>query len=451
MKDMVDAIIIGGGISGLCAAYRLQQSGRKVRLLEQRNRVGGVIRSERTSGYLIEHGPNSIQARTSLLHSLIQELDLSNAQVEASDAARMRYIVRRGQLVHAPTSPTALFTSNLFGTRAKLRVMREPFVPAGDPEEDESVASFVRRRLGDEVLDYAVNPFVAGVYAGNPEKLSVKHTFPSLVDMEQTHGSIIRGQIETRRNASELTDTGRMFSFRNGIGQLTEALAGRLKGVKTDHTVQGAELSDEGWKVTSSQGDFHARAVIYAAPLHQIHDMKLPDRKLTSILGNVTYAPLSVVYHGFRRQDVRHSLDGFGALVPEVEHRFSILGTLFTSSIFPNRAPNRDILLTTFVGGMRHPDQAAMASDALHSLVRSDLTSLLGLRGEPTFLKHVFWPRAIPQYTIGYDDVINAIDRLEAEMSGLFLAGNFRDGVSVGDSAQSGNDAGVRCHSFLQS
>lgn len=451
MTDIVDAIVIGAGISGLCAAYRLQQSGRDVLVLERNTRVGGVIRSERTNGYLIEHGPNSIQSKTPLLQSLIRELNLSGAQIHASTAARVRYIVRRSKLVQAPTSPPALLTSKLFGTGAKLRVMREPFVPPGDPQDDESVADFIRRRLGEEVLNYAVNPFVAGVYAGDPESLSVKHTFPSLFDLEQTYGSILKGHVEKRRNATRLAETSRMFSFRDGVGQLIDALADRLPNIETDHEVVAVARSKHGWTVSTPGGDFHARSVIFAAPLHATTKMSLPDRVPTNILSDVTYAPLSVVYQGYRRQDIRHSLDGFGVLVPEVERSVGILGSLFTSSIFPDRSPEGHVLLTTFVGGMRHPDQATGASESLHRDVRSDLNSLLGLRSEPTFLRHVFWPHAIPQYEIGYDAVIDAISRLETEMPGWFFAGSFRTGVSVGDSAQSGDDAGNRCHGFLQS
>lgn len=442
---MTDVIVVGAGISGLSAAYRLEKAGFEVIVLERTSSVGGMIQSERTNGYLIERGPNSIQSRTPLLDHFVRELGLSDVKVEASEAAGVRYVVRNERPVAAPTSPTALFSSNLFGAGAKLRLMREPFVAAGDPLKDESVASFVRRRLGQEFLDYAINPFVGGVFAGDPELLSVKHTFPSLVELEQKHGSIIRGQIEKRCDPQRLAETSAMFSFRDGLCQLPGVLAGHLRDVRTNHSVGAATKSDPVWKVSTSQGDFLARAVICTVPLHRLDQMTLPDLLQTAIPSNVSYPPLAVVYHAYRREDVGHPLDGFGMLVPEVERKFKILGSLFTSSIFPHRAPEGDVLLTTFVGGQRHPRLASNSPDELHRLVRSDLNTLLRVRGEPTFMRHTVWTHAIPQYALGYDAVIDAIERIEEQLPGWYMAGNYYGGVSVGDAAQSGDEAAARC------
>ncbi len=447
---MPDVAVIGGGIAGLSAAYRLEQSGADVVVLESRARVGGVIRSESVDGYLLEHGPNSIQARTPHLERLIVELGLERDRMEASEAARVRYIVKGRRPVAAPASPARLFTSPLFGAGAKLRVMREPFVPAADPNVEESVADFIRRRLGTAFLDYGMNPFVAGVYAGDPERLSVKHAFPSLVELEQMHGSIIKGQIEKRRDAATAAVTGRMFSFREGIETLPLALAMRLTDVRTEHRVYAVDRTGAGWTIQTSGGDVEARAVVYAAPLHVLTGLSLPGNGDHRTLSNVLYPPLSVVYHGFRRESVRHRLDGFGLLVPAVEREFRILGTLFTSSIFVGRAPEGYVLLTTFVGGMRHPDLAGRAEHELLEIVRGDLDRLLGLRGSPVFEHHVHWARAIPQYELGYDAVLEAIEDLEGTFPGWFMAGNYRSGISVGESAGSGDEAGRRCATYLE-
>ena len=450
-EDTVDAIVVGAGISGLSAAYSLQQAGFTVTVLERAADIGGVIRSERTAGYLLEHGPNSIQSSTPLLDRFIRELDLSPARVRASAAARVRYIVRNGRPVAAPVSPTALFTSSLFGASAKLRLMREPFVAAGDAHVDESVADFVRRRLGQEFLDYAMNPFVGGVYAGDPERLSVRHTFPSLVELEQKHGSIIKGQLEKRRDPTRITEAAGMFSFQEGIGQLMTALTGTLQDVKTNHIVDAVEKSRESWVVSASGQTFRGRAVICTAPLHHLDAITLPGAVAKELLSSVEYPPLSVVHHAYRREDVGHPLEGFGMLIPDVEREFHILGTLFSSSIFPNRAPDDEVLLTTFVGGTRRPELAALAPDEMHRLVQTDLSHLLGIDGEPTFMRHTFCPHAIPQYRLGYDAVVDALERLEIELPGWFMAGNYRGGVSVGDTAQSGHDTAERCMSFLRS
>lgn len=446
---MLDVLVVGGGIAGLSAAYRLAKSGAEVVLLEALPRVGGVIRSEIRDGYLLEHGPNSIQARTPHLERLFAELGLDGERIEASEAARIRYIVKGGRPIAAPASPTGLFTSPLFGAGAKLRVMREPFVSPGNPHIDESVADFVRRRLGSAFLDYGMDPFVAGVYAGDPELLSMKHAFPSLVELEQKHGSIIKGQIEKRRDAATAAATSRMFSFKTGLETLPSALAAQIGDIRTEHRVSRIDVADEGWIVRTASGEVKARAVVYTAPLHILDEMRLPRNVGVEMLAKVPYAPLSVVYHGFHRDDVQHPLDGFGMLVPGVEREFQILGTLFTSSIFPDRAPAGHVLLTTFVGGMRHPELAARPDSELFDIVRKDLTRLLGCRRNPVFERRVHWTHAIPQYQVGYSAVIDSIQRLEKSMPGWFMAGNYRSGVSVGESAACGEDAGRRCASFL--
>lgn len=446
---MPDVVVIGAGIAGLSAAFRLEQSGVDVVLLDARAEPGGVIRSERADGFLLEHGPNSIQSRTPHLEWVMKELDLESKRIEASDAARVRYIVKGRRPVAAPSSPAGLITSPLFGAGAKLRVMREPFVPPAPAGSDESVADFIRRRLGSAFLDYGMDPFVAGVYAGDPERLSVKHAFPSLVELEQTHGSIIKGQIEKRRDSPASMATSRMFSFRDGIQTLPNALANRLSAVHTTCRVESVAGRAGAWNVKSSCGEFKSRAVIYAAPLHALDDLAMKDAVGLGTLAGVPYPPLSVVFHGFKREHVLHPLDGFGMLVPSSERDFRILGTLFTSSIFPGRAPDGHVLLTTFVGGMRHPELAGKPAEKVFAVVRDDLDRLLGLRSTPVFERQVHWKRSIPQYILGYDAVLHAIEGLEGRFPGWFMAGNYRSGISVGETAASGDEAGRRCAQYL--
>ena len=448
---MKDVVVIGGGIAGLAAAYRLEKSGADVVLLEARPRIGGMIRSETADGYLVEYGPNSIQSRTPILERLIAELELESERIEASEAARVRYIVKGGRPVAAPSSPASLLSSPLFGAGAKLRVMREPFVPPANPRTEESVADFVKRRLGPAFLDYGMDPFVAGVYAGDPKVLSVKHAFPSLVEMEQKHGSIIKGQIEKRRDAATAVATGRMFSFQGGIETLVRGLASRLSDVRTRQRVEELSQIQQGWRVRSTQETLEARAVLYAAPLHALSDVAVPDDAGLHVLTGVEYPPLSVVHLGFKRAHVAHQLDGFGMLVPALEREFQVLGTLFISSIFPYRAPDGYVLLTTFVGGMRHPDLGAGDPAELLRVVRRDLDRLLGLRDAPAFERVHQWKRSIPQYRLGYDAVIERIGMLERSWQGWFMAGNYLNGVSVGEAATSGDDAALRCAAHLNS
>ncbi|MEX0820543.1 MAG: protoporphyrinogen oxidase [Rhodothermales bacterium] len=450
---MARVAVIGGGIAGLTAAYRLMKEGMVPVIFEASDRAGGVIRSERDGGFLFEHGPNSIQASTDALETLVQNLDLVDARVSASDAARVRYIVKDGVPVEAPTAPHKLLSSELFRAGAKLRLLREPFVPPADPEVEESVADFTRRRLGPDFLDYAMDPFVAGVYAGDPETLSVQHAFPSLYEMEQSAGSIIKGQISKRLDDTAAAETHRMFSFRNGLECLPRALAEALaECLRPSAPVHRLHLHADGWTVHARESESaEVDAVVFAAPLHALRTLATPRSPHIPPLTDVDYPPLGVVALGYRREHVHHPLDGFGLLVPRVESAFRILGTLFTSSIFPNRAPDGHVLLTTFIGGMRRPEMGTAPSVEAYGVVERDLTRLLDISGEPVLRKHVIWERSIPQYTVGYASALDAMDRLEETWPGWFMAGNYRTGVSVGAAVDSGADAARRCTTFLAS
>ncbi len=443
--------IIGGGIAGLTAAYWLRQGGAEVTLFEATARVGGALRSARTDGYLVEYGPNTVQA-TPLLEELIEALGLRTQQIEAKAAARKRYVVREGKPVALPSSPQAFLTSDLFSLGARLRVLREPFVAPAPPLLDESMADFVRRRLGQEVLDYAVNPFVAGVFAGDPARLSLRHAFPRLHALEQQHGSLIKGakkQAKAPTGSKESTASHRhIFSFHGGLQTLPDALANALgPAVRLNAAVRRLHREKEGWTLhvagaSSEEETFDA--VLYAAPLHALEKFDFDAGLDLAPLLDVPHPPVSLLALGFRRAAVRHPLDGFGLLVPAVEKDFRILGVLFSSTLFPDRAPSGYVLLTVFVGGARHPELALASDDELAATVLDDLTRLLGIQDVPVFSKRILWEKAIPQYHLGYDRVTTLLDRLEERHAGLFFAGNYRSGISVGDAAASGEDAARR-------
>ena len=445
--------IVGAGIAGLTAAYRLRAQGTDVRLFEASAQAGGALRSHWQDGYLVEDGPNAIQTGTPLLEQLIDELGLTEARVEAAPAAKRRYAVRRGRLVPLPLSPPALLRSPLFSWRAKLRLLAEPLVRIAPPETEESIAALVRRRLGKEALDYALNPFVAGVFAGDPAQLSARYAFPRLYELEQTHGSLLLGGLKRTRTSgadgAAAPPPRRTFSFHDGIQTLPNALAKHLAGhITTEAPVVALAQEKGGWRLTVLEQ--HAptthrfRHVVFAAPLHRLAHLDLKADVDLSPLAAVPYPPVTTVALGFQRDQVRHPLDGFGLLVPEVEADFQILGTLFSSTLFPNRAPDGHVLLTTFVGGTRNPDLARASDETIIEAARRDLGRLLDVRGEPTFARCARWPQAIPQYHLGYGRVLETLDRLEAAHPGLHFAGNYRSGIAVGDAAASGAAAAER-------
>jgi oxygen-dependent protoporphyrinogen oxidase len=353
-----------------------------------------------------------------------------------------------------PASPVRFFGTKLFSAGAKLRLLREPFLPRGAADIEESVAEFVLRRLGQEWLDYAINPMIAGIYAGDPRRLSVCHAFPRLREVEQRYGSLILGQIlgarERKRRGEVSKQEAKKVSFDGGLQVLTDALAERLGGsLRLKAPVVRLERDAGGWAVTvGSEGgevvDRHA-AVLLAAPAHCLARIELRAGSGLSLapLGGVHYPPVASVVLGFRRSEVAHRLDGFGMLVPEVE-RLHILGTLFSSSLFPNRAPAGHVTLTTYVGGVRSPELACRPAAELVEMTTADLRLLLGVSGKPTFEHVVFYPQAIPQYEVGYGKYKAVMDELEQRAPGLFLAGHFRNGISLGDSVIAGQDAAER-------
>ena len=447
--------VIGAGIAGLTAAHHLQQhSPHTVSVLEATSHVGGVIRSERTEGYLIEHGPNSLRASSEALGQTIMDLGLMDSVVKANSEAATRYVVRDGVPVALPLSVSDFVTTPLFSARAKWRLLREPFVSRSASDEEESVASFVRRRLGPEILDYAVAPFVGGVFAGRPDALSVQHAFERLSELETDHGSLLWGGLRSALQGDSERPPGPsgLFSFQNGLQTLPAALHEALgEQVYLDAPVSGLTPKDEQWIV---QHDGNGAAtqfdgVICTAPLHRVSDLMVETSVDCTPLYDVAYPPLQVVALGYKREAIAHPLDGFGLLVPPVEDTFDILGTIFSSTLFPNRAPEGHVLLTTFVGGARAPDQARTSEKAIRHIVERDLDRLLGVQAPPTFARHIHWPHAIPQYALGYGAVKDTLSALESAHPGLVFAGNYRQGVSVGDAMDSGLDAARRLASTL--
>jgi oxygen-dependent protoporphyrinogen oxidase len=363
--------------------------------------------------------------------------------------------------VRLPGSPPAAVSSRLLSARAKLRLCAEPLIAARrDDGDDESVAAFVRRRLGAEVLDYLVDPFVAGVCAGDPERLSARHVLRRAVELEREHGSLAAGvwrAARARRPAGTPPARGAMISFRRGLSTLPDAIAARLgAAVRLGERVVSVRRTPTGWDVrTSAHDDEHdvsAAAVLLAAPAHALSSIRLPAglRDALAPVRTVEHAPVATLALGFRRADVAHALDGFGLLAPSAERR-TILGALFNSATFADRAPDGHVLVTSFVGGVRRPELAAADPDALLPRVLTDLRELLGLSGAPTFVRHTQWPRAIPQYALGHDAVAAAAQRAERESPGFFVAGQYLDGAALGDCIASGQAAAGRTAAWLAS
>jgi protoporphyrinogen/coproporphyrinogen III oxidase len=452
-----EVIVVGGGISGLACAWNLEQRGIRVLVLESGERAGGTIGTVRENDCLLEAGPNSALDTTLLIARLLDQLGITQDRVAANPAARNRYILRDGNLTALPLSPVEFIGSPLFSARAKLRLLGEPFIGASGPAVEESVAAFVRRRLGGEFLDYAINPFVAGVYAGDPELLSVKAAFPRLHELEQTHGSLIRGYVAggraRRRNPEKSKQAAPMFAFREGMQTLPAAIARRLARVELATSAVRIVPGKDRQTVTARSKDVHrefrAHAVVLATPAYAAAELVAPFSPRTgAALAAIEYPPVAVAISAYRRTDVRHPLNGFGVLVPRLERR-KILGTIFSSSLFENRAPVELVLLTTFAGGMRQPDIARLDEPGISAIVQAEHAAMLGAPARAEFVRIRRWERAIPQYALGHLDRMAAIEAAEREFRGLYFCANYRGGVAIGDCIKSADRSAERVAEYL--
>ncbi len=436
---MSKVAVLGAGISGLAAAWDLRRCGHKVLVLEAGPKAGGVIRTEAREGYLLEAGPNTIALRgDDSARGLLKQTDLLGEAIDANPEASRRFVVRGGQLVPVPTSPSAVLGTGLFSMGAKIRLMLEPLLRRGkDP--DETVAAFVKRRLGREALDYAVDPFVSGVYAAKPESMIMRHAFPKLVELEKERRSLILGGMRlARQRKKEGVPNTRLISFRDGLATLPRRLAKDLgESLRTNAPVQEVTREASGWGVEwTENGETHKYgfdSVFCALPAHKLSAIaweNLKSQEDISIVAEAPHHPVTVIYHGFRANDVGHPLDGFGFLVPRKEN-LGILGTLFSSTLFPERAPEGHVLLTTFVGGERQPEMAEKSDDALHRIVWEDLHALLDLKADPVFRHLRRWPKAIPLPDHGQDARLAAARRISENNPGLHWTGSHLAGVSL--------------------
>jgi oxygen-dependent protoporphyrinogen oxidase len=445
---MKPVAIIGAGITGLTTAFYLKRKGIPVVVYEAGARAGGVIQSLRKDGFLAEHGPNTILETSPKIAQLIRDAGLASRRLDTDPKAETRYVVRGRRPVAMPSSQLGIFTSELLSAKAKFALVREPFVPARRDGVEESIAEFVTRRLSREFLERMVDALAAGIYAGDPYKLSVQHAFPRLKALEDKYGSLIKGQIagaRERKKSGEISrDRAPKVSFDEGLQVLPDALASAAgEALKLNSPVTRLQpLAGGGWRVSLPAGETEHSLVIYCGTAHKLTELRIESPMTTGLtelkaFAAVRYPPVASVVLGFRREDVAHPCTGFGMLIPRIEE-FKILGTIFSSSLFPNRAPAGHVLVTSYVGGERQPELASLSTETLVGLVCEDLRELLGVKSTPVFQKVTFYPQAIPQYNVGYGKFKDLLDEIESKAPGLFFAGHFRDGVSLGDSIVSG-------------
>lgn len=435
-------VVIGAGISGLTTAYLLSKKGFDVTIIEKKNSVGGSIESVIENGFLFDRGPNSALETTPVIAQLINDLELEHELLYASKAANKRYILRNNQLHALPMSPQGLIKTKLFSGKAKLRLMAEPFIGRSNDGYYQSLAEFVKRRLGQEFLDYAINPFVAGVYAGRPEELSVKSAFPKLYALEEKYGGLIVGTVrsirERKKRAEVAKQSAKMLSFRSGMIALPKAIEKYFgNNVLLSSEVTSVDKTSTGYSVTYQQNGtknkIDCNAVLSTIPSYTASSIFAKyDSEFKTHANAIYYPPVLVYYLVYDKKNIKQDLDGFGFLIPAKENK-SFLGALWSSVIFSERTDESKAAFTLFVGGARNPEFVKEDRTTLLTKVRKEFESLMGITSDPTFTSERFWEKAIPQYNLGYVEHERFFDEFEKRNPGLFISGNFRGGISVGD------------------
>jgi len=453
--------VVGGGITGLAAAWELQKRGVEFRVLEAGPRWGGVIVTDAVQGFVLEGGPDSMLAQKPDGVALCRELGLEDRLVPTNPVLRTVYVLRRrrlhalpdGMVLAIPTRIAPFVRSRLFPWPAKVRMGLDLLIPARREGGDESIASFLRRRLGQASVDLLGEPLLAGIHAGDPDRLSMLATFPRFVELEQRHGSLIRGMWAAPRPASPTgPPPAAFYSLAGGLAEMVETLVSRLPpaSLRLRAPVQAVARDGQRFVLTVADGErLEADAVVMSAPAPRTASLVstlLPDVART--LSAIPFASSATVLLGFRRDDVRHPLDGYGMVIPRTEG-LRTSACSFVSTKFPGRAPEGRVLIRGFLGGTRDPRVLDLDDAALVAAVSSEMGPVLGLKGEPVMSRVYRWPEATPQMEVGHLERIEALERRVSAVPGLFLTGAGLRVTGIPDCVAQGTQNGAEAAAYV--
>jgi protoporphyrinogen/coproporphyrinogen III oxidase len=445
-SNQTEVVIIGGGLTGLTTGFYLQKKGIAFKILEKDTRVGGVIQSHSDGGFLYESGPNTGVIGNPEVAELFNDLK-SDCELEIADPeAKRRLILKKGKWHALPSGIFSSISTPLFSVFDKFRILGEPFRKKGK-DSMESVAGMIKRRLGKTFLDYAINPFIAGIYAGNPDKLITKYALPKMYALEYVYGSLIKGGIKkSRQNKLDprmALASREVFSVSGGLENLIKALQKQIPAEKIQLHAESVSVqkTKNGYITTYSdngkQEKIESKYLVSTVGAHSLPDLfPFIEKEAFALISNLEYAKVVLVILGYNDWNGM-PLNAFGGLIPSKEKK-NILGILFTSSFFKNRAPKDGALLSVFLGGTRLPTAIEMTDEEIEELVLANIKEMLGTELSPDLLKIFRYPYAIAQYEESTKERLEAIDMLEKEHHGLFLAGNIRDGIGMADRIKQG-------------
>ncbi|MBI9072018.1 MAG: protoporphyrinogen oxidase [Melioribacteraceae bacterium] len=441
-KNEISITIIGAGISGLATAFWLKKEGYSITVLEAGSKPGGSMISEKIGEYLVDYGPNSGLETSPKIRELVEEVGLTKEMIYANKVGDKRYILRDNKLHALPTSPQAMIKSKLFSTKGKLRLMLEPFIGKSEDGYYQSISEFVSRRLGQEFLDYAINPFVSGVFAGDPDKLSVKSAFPKLYRLEELYGGLIKGMVkgarERKKRAEQSKQNAKMFSFLNGMQSFPVAISNSLgDSVFYNSTVNSITKDDNKYNITytNKEKEISLQSDIVLSTVPSFKFSKIfseLDSLLNKKLNDIFYPKVMLLYLGYNKKSIGQPLDGFGFLIPRLEKK-KFLGAIWSSNLFPNRCPEDHASFSLFVGGANAQHIFDENFEQYKKEIINEFNDLMKIKEQPIFIKEKLWDKAIPQYNLGYIEHERFCDQFEKKNPGIFVSGNFRGGISVGD------------------
>lgn len=425
-------IILGAGISGLSAAHFLSKKSDDFVILEGSNRVGGNIHSEKLDGYVCENGPNTVLLNNTALLTLLKDLNLEKELCKPQEnAAHNRYVLHQNKLQKIPTTPWQFFVSPLLRWSDKLLLLNEPFVKKH--KNDTSVASFSKNRFGARFYEQLILPFVTGIYAGNPEKMSVKHALKSLWEMEQKHGSVFKG---FQKNLKEQQKDGlpkvKMFTLPNGLGQLTDCIGNNLGDkLHLNTKVEKIEKTNTAFTIHTNKGVFDCEQVICTLPANTTSTL-ITDSSLVEKLQDLEYVPIDVFHFGFDKKHVKKQVAGFGLLTKKTDKKH-FLGMLFNNQFFPHTAPKDKDLFTLIVGGGRQAELCQKKPTELQEILLKEISEILDIKGTPSFIKHIRYKKAIPQYSLEHQELVDCLEEYQTAHPGFYFLSNYIQGISVSD------------------
>jgi protoporphyrinogen/coproporphyrinogen III oxidase len=468
-------IVVGGGISGLAAAHRVLELSREtgfkveVLLLEASRRLGGVIATERVGDFLLEAGPDSFISEKPWALRLCERLGIASRLISTNPSRQNLYVVHKGSLVPlpegffllAPTRLWPLLSTPLFSWTGKLRMGLEFFIPRRNAAGDESLASFVRRRFGQEVLERIAQPLIGGIYGADPEKLSLSATMPRFLEMERNAGSVIRAMRRERQNPAHARQTGSgarwslFVTLAGGMQELVEALATRCPAGTVQLATKVIDLdwkaTKKTWSAATHEGErLDADGVILALPSYSTADiLSSVAPEVAEQLNSIAYSSTATVNLAYRQEDIPFDLDGFGFVVPAMEGR-TMMACTFSSVKYPGRAPEKHLLLRAFIGGALQPTLFEQDDRAMENGVRRELSELISARTAPLFSRTYRHPSSMPQYRVGHLELIGKIAATLANFPTLALAGNAYHGVGIADCIHSGEAAAQKLFENLK-